>query len=105
MSALHGTFNDVARSLGISPARLQASRLDVGQNPGGVVNTIAGTLERLDQRHGDGKSRRDGKWRRDAASAFVTSALSQVLTPSSASVESGTCSCPAGPGINPHCCP
>lgn len=76
--ALHGSINDMSRSLGISPARLLASRLDFQRSPSQAASAIAGQARRFDAKQGGRKSVQQI---RDAATAFVTTALSQILRP------------------------
>lgn len=76
---LHGSIHDLARSLGVSPAHLLERRLDFTGDPVGVRNKLAPMFRRLDSRQGQG--RMDSREVLDAATSFVTSELSVLLTP------------------------
>lgn len=78
MFQLHDSIESVARDLGVSPILLESRRLDFKKAPGKAITQIAAGA-RKDALQSAGIT--EAKQVKDAATAFVTSALSEILAP------------------------
>lgn len=78
MFQLHDSIDGVARELGISPALLQSRRLDFRRQPAKAVKQIVAGARHDALRNAGISERRQLE---DAATAFVTSQLSEILAP------------------------